>query len=147
MTSSQSKSLVQVAEAVLAAFNASDWPHFQVPLAPNVVYEEPTTQRRTEGADAYVQLVQSWKQAFPDAKGTIRNVVQSGNTVVQEITWTGTHTGPLLTPSGMLPASGKSIGVQAVVWYTFQSDTVQEVHHHLDVMSMLQQIGARPSVS
>jgi hypothetical protein len=32
-----------------------------------------------------------------------------------------------------------------VVWYTFQGEIIQEVHHHLDVMSMLQQIGALPA--
>jgi steroid delta-isomerase-like uncharacterized protein len=145
MTGSPTNNPVQVADAFIAAFNAADWPHFKAALAPNVIYEEPTTQRRTQNADAYVQLVQGWKQAFPDAKGTIRNVVSSGNTVVQEISWTGTQTGPLLTPGGTLPPSGKPIAVQAVVWYTFQGEIIQEVHHHLDVMSMLQQIGALPA--
>ena len=145
MTGPQTKPLEQKAEALIAAFNASDWTQFKAALAPNAVYEEPTTQRRTESAEAYVQLAQGWKQAFPDAKGTIRNVVSSGNTVVQEITWTGTHTGPLLMPGGTLPASGKPIDVQGVLWLTFQGDILQEVHHHLDVLRMLQQVGALPA--
>ena len=145
MTGTPTKNPTQVADALIAGFNAGDWPQFRAPLAPNVVYEETGTQRRTQNADEYLQLVQGWKQAFPDAKGTIRNVVSSGNTVVQEITWTGTHTGPLLTPGGTLPASGKPITVQASVWVTFQGDTIQEVHHHLDVLSMLQQLGALPA--
>jgi steroid delta-isomerase-like uncharacterized protein len=145
MAGTQSKNGAQVAEALIAAFNAADWPQFRAPLAANVVYEETGTQRRTQNADEYLQLVEGWKQAFPDVKGTIRNVVSSGNTVVQEMTWTGTHTGPLLTSGGTLPASGKPITVQASLWYTFQDVTIQEIHHHLDVLTMLQQLGALPA--
>jgi steroid delta-isomerase-like uncharacterized protein len=145
MTGTSTQNLAQVAEALIAAFNAGDWAQFGAALASHVVYEETGTQRRTQTADEYLQLVQGWKQAFPDAQGSIIKVVSSGNTVVQEITWTGTHTGPLLTPSGTLSASGKSIRVQASVWYTFQGDTIHEVHHHLDVLSMLLQLDALPT--
>lgn len=145
MADTQSKSPAQVAEVFIAAFNAGDWPQVRAPLAPNLVYEETGTQRRTQSADEYLHLLQGWKQAFPDAEGTLRNVVSGGNTVVHEITWTGTHTGPMLTPGGTLPASGKSIKVQASSWYTFQGDTIKEIHHHLDVLSMLQQLGALPA--
>ena len=31
----------------------------------------------------------------------------SGNTAVLEVTWKGTHTGPLTTAEGTIPASGK----------------------------------------
>lgn len=144
MADTQSKNGAQVAEAWIEAFNAGDWPQFRAPLAADVVYEETGTQRRTQNADEYLQLAQGWKQAFPNVKGTIRNVVSSGNTVVQEITWAGTHSGPLLTPGGTLPASGKSITVEASLWSTFQGDTIQEIHHHLDVLSMLQQLGVLP---
>jgi predicted ester cyclase len=77
--------------------------------------------------------------------GTIRQAIGSGNTVVQEITWKGTHTGELLGPAGAMPPSGKRIAVPASVWYTFQGDQICEIHHHLDMMSMLQQLGAIPA--
>ncbi len=92
-----------------------------------------------------MQIVQAWKQAFPDAIGTIRNVVASGNTVVQEVEWVGTQTGDMATPGGVLPASGKQIAVLASLWYIIQGDTIQEVHHHLDIMTMLMQLGAIPA--
>jgi predicted ester cyclase len=110
-----------------------------------VIYQETGTGRRAESADAYLQLLQGWKQAFPDATGTIRNVVANGNTVVQELEWTGTQTGDMPTPAGVLPASGKRIVVLASLWYTFQGDTIQEVHHHLDIMTMMAQLGAIPA--
>ena len=52
--------------------------------------------------------------------GTIECSIASGSTVVQELTWQGTHTGPLLGPGGTLPATGKRIQVQASFWLTFR---------------------------
>ena len=145
MTTEQRKDLTGIAETTITAFNTSDWAQFRAALAPDVIYQETGTGRRAESADAYVQLLQGWKQAFPDAIGTIRNVVAHGNTVVQELEWTGTQTGDMATPGGILPASGKQIAVLASLWYTIQGDTIQEVHHHLDIMTMLQQLGAIPA--
>ena len=107
MASTQTTDLVQVADAFIKAFDAADWQRFKASLSPDVAYEETGTGRRTQGADVYVQLVQGWKQAFPDVAGTIRQAIGSGNTVVQEITWEGTHTGELLGPAGPMPPSGK----------------------------------------
>ncbi len=145
MTTEQRKDVTGIAETTITAFNSSDWAQFRAALAPDVIYHETGTGRRAESADAYLQLVQAWKQAFPDATGTIRNVVAHGNTVVHEVEWAGTQTGAMATPGGILPASGKQIAVLASLWYTFQGDTIQEVHHHLDVMTMLVQLGAIPA--
>jgi steroid delta-isomerase-like uncharacterized protein len=147
MTTQQSKDLTQVAQGIIEAFNTADWARFKAPLAANVIYEETGTQRRVQDADAYVQLCQGWKHAFPDAKGTIRNVVSTGNTVVQEVLWEGTQDGDLPTPTGTLPASGRRIMVPATLWLTFQGDQVREIHHHIDMMGMMQQLGVMSSPS
>jgi len=94
--------------------------------------------------DAYVQLSQGWKQTFPDARGTVRNVVASGDTVVQEVVWEGTQTGALEGLGGSLPSSGKRVNVEASLWITFRGDQVREIHHHLDVLSLLGQLDVLP---
>jgi steroid delta-isomerase-like uncharacterized protein len=145
MTTEQRKDVTGIAETTIAAFNTSDWAQFRAVLAPDVIYQETGTGRRAESADAYLHLVQAWKQAFPNATGTIRNVVAQGNTVVHEVEWIGTQTGDMPTPAGVLPASGKQIAVMASLWYTIQGDTIKEVHHHLDIMTMMAQLGAIPA--
>ena len=147
MTTQRSKDLTQVAQDIIEAFNTDDWARFKAPLAANVVYEENGTGRRIQGADAYVQVTKEWKQAFPDAKGTIRNSLSSGNAVVQEVLWEGTQTGALPTPGGTLPPSGRRVMVPAMLWLTFQGDQIQEVHHHIDVMGMMQQLGVTSTTS
>ena len=147
MTSQQSNDLTQVAQDFMEAFSSGDWTRFKRTLAANVNYEETGTQRRVQDADAYVQLCQGWKQAFPDAKGIVRNMVSTGNTIVQEVLWEGTQDGDLPGPDGTLPASGRRIMVPATLWLTFQGDQIREIHHHIDMMGMMQQLGVMSSPS
>ena len=55
---------------LIDAFNQADWDRLRGLLAPGVRYSETGTGRRVEGADAYLQLCQGWKEAFPDVAGT-----------------------------------------------------------------------------
>ena len=136
--------LTQAAAELIDAFNEADWGHFRRLLSPDVVYAETGTGRRVEGADAYIELVQGWKVALPDIRGTIRGAIAGGDTVAQELLWEGTHTGPLQAPGGTLEPSGAQIKVEASLWARFDDGKVRDVHHYLDVLTLLQQIGALP---
>jgi steroid delta-isomerase-like uncharacterized protein len=139
--------LAQAATDLIGAFNEADWERFRGLLAPDAVYAETGTGRRVEGADAYLQLVQAWKDAFPDATGTVNQTIVSGDTVAQEVRWDGTHTGPMQTPAGTLEPTGRRISTEASLWSRFEDGLVREVHHYLDVMMLLLQIGAIPTDS
>ena len=136
--------LTQTSADLIDAFNQADWERFRGVLSPDTVYTETGTGRRVEGADAYVRLCQGWKVALPDVRGTIRGAIATEDQVAQEILWEGTHTGPMETPAGTLPPSGAQISVEASLWIRFHGDKAREVHHYLDVLSLLQQIGAMP---
>jgi steroid delta-isomerase-like uncharacterized protein len=137
----------RIANDFLDAFNTADWTRFRARLAPDVAYEETGTGRRTEGADAYVALCQGWKAAFPDAAGALHRAVSSGDTVVQEVTWEGTQRGDLPTPGGTIPASGKQIAVAGTLWLTLRDGRATAISHHLDLLTMLQQLGAIPAAA
>jgi steroid delta-isomerase-like uncharacterized protein len=129
---------------LIDAFNEADWDRLQEHLAREVLYTETGTGRRVQGVAAYLQLCQGWKEAFPDARGTVTNAVADDDIAVLEIRWDGTHTGPLETPAGTVPASENRIAVDASFWARYEADSIQEIHHHLDVLALLQQIGALP---
>ena len=134
--------LTQAAAELIDAFNEADWERFRGVLAPDAVYAETGTGRRVEGADAYVELCQGWKDALPDVRGTIRGALAGDDTVAQELLWEGTHTGPMQTPGGILESSGARISVEASLWARFEGGKAREVHHYLDMLTLLQQIGA-----
>jgi steroid delta-isomerase-like uncharacterized protein len=133
-----------VAREIVEAFNRADWERLKARVTSDVIYEETGTGRRIEGADAYVQLCIGWKETFADVAGTVRTTAASGDTVAMEITWEGTHTGPLMGPGGTLPPTGKRAPVPATMWFIVQRDRVREIHHHLDLMTLLQELGALP---
>ena len=143
MSSTQAGALGRAAD-LIDAFNEADWDRLQGHLARDVLYTETGTARRVEGVAAYLTLCEGWKEAFPDVRGTVTNAVASDAIAALEIRWVGTHTGPLETPAGPVPASGDQIAVDATFWAHYDGDRIQEIHHHLDVLALLQQIGALP---
>jgi steroid delta-isomerase-like uncharacterized protein len=141
-----SKELIDAAWAPNDAFNRGDWAAFEASLAPDAVYEEVTTGRRTEGARANLELAKGWKSAFPDVTGTADASYASGDTVIFEITWNGTHTGPLPLPNGgELPPTGKPVAVKAVMVTTVRDGKSAHQRHYLDMLGMLTQLGVIPS--
>jgi steroid delta-isomerase-like uncharacterized protein len=139
---SQQEDRSRRAEEVVEAYNNGDWERFRASHASDVVYEEVGTGQRAEGMDEYMQLLEGWQQAIPDGAAMIRRTVQSGDTVVMELVWKGTQTGDLQTPGGTVPASGRQIEVEATMWSDFEGDQVRKTRHYVDIMTMLQQLGA-----
>ena len=136
--------IIAVAEGIVGAFNDSDWDRSRVPLTPSTVYNEVGTQRSLKGPDEILEALKGWKQAMPDVKGTVTNSFARGNTVTLEVTWKGTQTGPMVTPDGTIPASGKSQTTPSAWILEFEGDKVKESRHYFDMVTLLTQIGAMP---
>ncbi len=136
--------VIRLARDAVDAFNESDWDRSRAQLTANTVYNELGTQRSLKGSDEIIKALQGWKQAMPDVKGTVTNAVASGNTVTLEVTWRGTHTGPLESPAGTIPASGKSQTTPAAWILDYDGDKVKESRHYFDMVTFLTQIGAMP---
>ena len=136
---------IEVAKNAVEKFNAGDWSGLRSALTPDAVEEEFGTQRRLEGAEAVVAAGEGWKGAFPDAHGTVRSAMASGNTAILEITWEGTQTGDLVGPQGTIPASGRQVSLPAVWVAEIEGDKAKAVRHYFDLMTLLAQIGAVPA--
>jgi steroid delta-isomerase-like uncharacterized protein len=136
--------IVKLARKQVDAFNSGDWEQMRAMLASDSRYDELGTQRKIEGPEKIVELFKDWKTAFPDAVGTVTRAVASDNTAALELTWKGTHTGPLETAEGTIPASGKRQETPAAYFLTFEGDKIKESRHYFDSMTLLKQIGAQP---
>jgi steroid delta-isomerase-like uncharacterized protein len=136
--------LVKIARKQIDAFNNGDWEQLKAVLASDSRYDELGTERKIEGPEKIVELFKSWKMAFPDAVGTVTSAVASGNKAALEVTWTGTHTGPLGTAEGTIPASGKRQETPAAIFFAFEGEKVKASRHYFDSMTLLKQIGAQP---
>ena len=102
------------------------------------------TERKVDGPEQIVELYKGWKQAFPDAAGTVTSAFASGDMAALEVTWKGTHTGPLTTAEGTIPASGKRQETPAAIFFTFEGEKIKESRHYFDSLTLLKQIGVEP---
>ncbi len=134
-----------VANEFIEAFNDADWGRFAATCSADVVYEEKGSNRTIRGNDAVLEVAKGWREAFPDVRGKITCSTAAGSTVALEITWVGTHTGPLELPSGKLPPTGKAVDFDGVQMFVVEGGKVIRMRHYLDFLTMLTQVGVIPS--
>jgi steroid delta-isomerase-like uncharacterized protein len=135
-------SAVDLARESVDCFNAGDFDRLRSLYADDSYEEEFATQRRLEGVDAQVDAARGWKEAFPDARGTVSGSYADGNTVTLELTWEGTNSGPMQTPDGQeMPPSNRRVSVRACQVMEIEDGKVTATRHYFDLMTLLQQIG------
>src|SRR4051794_16938025 len=110
------------------------------------VYEE-SGDIRIEGREAALDWFRQWRIAFPDLTGELLRVVVAGDTVANEIRWTGTHNGPLPESAGGAAATGRSITMLGTIWQTYRDGKLTAERNHLDNMLVVMQLGLLPADS
>ena len=135
--------LIDAAKAPLLTYGRKDWDAVRASITPDFVYDEVATLRKVQGVDQVLALWRGWATALPDSKATFHSALVSGNTVVLEVTWQGTHTGPLETPKGPIAATGKRIEIRAcnVIEVAAEKGKAKLQRQYFDMATMLQQLG------
>jgi len=134
--------LIAAAKAPTVAYNDKNWDAVKASLAVGFVYDEVATQRKAQGQDAVITLWKGWATAFPDSKASFDHVYVNGEQVVLELTWRGTHQGPLTTPKGTIAPTGKRIEFRSCVVSELEGDKAKLQRQYFDMGTLLQQIGA-----
>ena len=142
-----SQTLIDAAKASVVAYNEKNWDALNHLVTSDFEYDEVATNRKAVGAEKVTAAWKGWATALPDSKATFDAAHGDGNTVTLELTWRGTHNGPLQTPGGEIPATGKKIEVRAVqiVELTPEGKTGR-VRHYFDMLTLLTQLGATAAV-
>lgn len=137
------QALTDTAKALIQAYNDRAWDKAKASITPDFVYDEIATGRKLTGADATLEAWKGWAQAFPDSKGSFQGThVADDGTVVLELTWSGTHKGPLQMPNGPIAPTGKRIEIRACAVVEVAGDKARTQRHYFDMATLLQQIGA-----
>lgn len=136
------QTLTNAAKALILAYNEKNWDKAKASITPDFVYDEVATGRKLTGADQALDAWKGWAQAFPDSKGTFQGThVADDGTVVLELTWSGTHKGPLQTPKGPISPTGKRIEVRACALVEIAGEKARSQRHYFDMATLFQQIG------
>lgn len=130
----------------MEAVNAHDAKAFAGTYAADAVVHDPLYPEPLKGRDAIEQDMVELLRAFPDARLTMGPVLQGGETFAAEYTLRGTHQGPLASPGGEIPATGKSIENGVAVFSKFNADgEVSEERRYYDIAGLLAQLGLGPA--
>jgi steroid delta-isomerase-like uncharacterized protein len=82
-----------------------------------------------------------FRTAFPDGIIQITNQVATENTVVNEFGFTGTHTGPLMTPSGELPPTDRHVEWRIIEVWEFKNGKLAVLRNYSDTATLMRQLG------
>jgi steroid delta-isomerase-like uncharacterized protein len=93
------------------------------------------------GREGFMQFMQGFKVAFPDLRISVTNQVATDESVVSEFTAKGTHTGPLLTPAGEVPPTGRTVDFIVCEVLQVKNGRIASLHNYQDAASLMRQLG------
>jgi ketosteroid isomerase-like protein len=130
-------------ETVLAMLHASDTGDLdalRARLEPDCEWRNPMIQ--ASGADEIVQGIAAYAVGFSMRRHELSLVLEQGATVALEGEWVATHTGPLATPEGEIPPTGRTVRVPFAAVVRVRGERVSSVH--LDPLGFMAQLGPVP---
>ena len=90
-----------------------------------------------EGVAGVKALARRVRQGMPDAAEQIESMVSDGDTVVVQLTVTGTHTGEMYG----VPPSGRVLSYRDVTFLKVVDGKITEQHGLTDFLSLFMQLG------
>jgi predicted ester cyclase len=137
----------QQAKDIIRRWNEEGWSGGKYELAqeiisPNMTVHGAGGQTVGMGPDGLVDLIRTWRTSFPDGRMEIDALIVEGDTVAIRNTWYGTQEAEFYG----VPASGKAVAVTSVGIDRVTDGLVSEGWGELDMVGMMQQMGALPMV-
>ena len=111
-------------------------------IATDAIFHVPGQTEPMRGPAGYLAIIGMMRGSFPDIQWSLEEMVTEGDKVAVRFIMRGTHRGPF---SGVQP-TGKPIAVQAMNFYRLSGGQIVEEYGQPDLLGLLQQIGALPTV-
>ena len=135
---------LRVAEKLFEAINSHDLSRGSDYQSADYKFEGPGANGvlNSDQATAYTQ---GFLNAFPDLHFELKQKVAQGDYVVINWVASGTHTGPLLTPTGAtIPPTGKKAVVPGSTTYQVKNGKAVSGQTYWDMVTLLAQLGLMP---
>lgn len=93
------------------------------------------------GQQGWGEWLQNWATSMPDARVNLETTTAQGDRIVTEHTGGGTHTGPLNTPAGAIPPTGKTIQLKFAEVFEMRDGKIRTMRAYWDTGSLMRQLG------
>jgi ketosteroid isomerase-like protein len=104
-------------------------------------------QGEVHGRDQIMEWWRPFLEGFSEQSWESLRKLESGDTAIDEGFFGGVHTGPIETPNGTVPATGKRIRVRGCDIATVHDGLIVEHHFYHDQLEFLGQLGLLPDMS
>jgi steroid delta-isomerase-like uncharacterized protein len=111
-------------------------------FAPSYQHHDSSTPDVGRGPESEKKRVTLYRNAFPDIRFTIEDLLAEGETVVARWSCRGTHKGEL---SGIAP-TGKQFNITGVSMARFTNGKMFEGYVNWDALRLMQQLGVVPEL-
>jgi steroid delta-isomerase-like uncharacterized protein len=130
----------KVVEDWAAALDRADLDGSLDYVAPEVEFSNPVAT--THGPAELRALFDVFWTALPDFKHEFSQVLEDDGIVAIEGIASGTHQGPLASPAGEIPPTGRGVTFPFAAWARVENGKIVRFHGYWDVAGFMQQIGA-----
>src|SRR6266487_5773448 len=134
----------QVLDRNITALNARDIDGYLANQRPDVefVLSGDITLHGRDQARHYTEAL--WK-AFPDGKLAFGEQVFAEDAAATELVFTGTHTGPMITPNGPIQPTGNRVTLHSASILKIKDGLIASEHLYSDQLEMITQLGLMPA--
>ncbi len=141
MAVEENKAVVRV---IFDGFNARDLDRVASRCADDFVLEDLPAGLTLRGPEGMRQWLQTWVDAAPDAHARLERIFGEGDWVATEHHGTATHTGPLRTPGGEIPPTGRTLDLWFSENYQLRDGKLVRMRVYYDGAAVLRQLGLIP---
>ncbi len=138
MSAEGNKALIH--EIIEEVWNKGDLEAVDRYFAPDYVDHSPLPGQ-APGSEGYKQAVVAMREAFPDLRLTLEDILAEGDKVAFRYTMEGTHQGDFMG----IPPTGKPFSVGGMIFARIAEGKAVERWANLDTLGLMQQLGAIPS--
>lgn len=135
-------SVVEIAKKEGDAINRHDADAYASGYTADATAYDPQYPELLKGREAIRKDIVDFFTAFPDVQSKVLNIVANGNALAFEVEMSGTHKGPLITPTGTIPATNKHIQMRGGRFMRINSQgQITECNRYYDLAGIMQQLG------
>ena len=108
--------------------------------APDYVSHDPSNSEEVRGLEAAKRAASDYRQAFPDLRVTVEDLIAEGDRVAARLRFRGTHLGEL---DGIAP-TGRRVDCTGIVISRIEEGKIAEDWANFDDLGMMRQLGLIP---
>jgi steroid delta-isomerase-like uncharacterized protein len=138
----QKLDLKKIADNIIKVGSSGDPVAFCKLYAEDAVMIQSGEPGPVRGRAAIEKSTKVFYRAMPDMKMEVSSVRFFGDTIVFELIFHGTFTGPMTTPEGEVAPTGKSLNCRAAFFAKISPDgLIAEDRTYFDTMDFMKQLG------